>query len=203
MWHKTRATELLKIKYPIIQGPFGGRFSTAELVATVSNGGGLGSFGLNSYAPDEIPSVNERIQQLTQKPYALNLWVPLNPDPASGFSQEEFSKLKELFKPRFEAMQVALPDTFNPATQNFDLQVEAILTARPPVVSFIFGIPSQEIIREFKGQKTITMATATSPEEALKIEAAGIDLIVLSGMEAGGHRGSFLKKGRRFFETNE
>lgn len=40
MWYKTKATEILGIEYPIMQGPFGGGFSTAELVAAVSNEGG-------------------------------------------------------------------------------------------------------------------------------------------------------------------
>jgi len=193
MWNKTRATELLKINYPIVQGPFGGRFSSVKLVSTVSNLGGMGSFGLNSYTPEEILGVDKEIKQLTNKTYALNLWVPLKDDPAHSYEKKDFEELKKLFKPYFEEMQIPLPDLANVKTQNFERQVESVLEAKPPVASFIFGIPSREIIAELKKRGITSMATATTLEEAAMIEEAGIDLVIASGSEAGGHRASFIK----------
>src|SRR5690606_29205117 len=114
MWNKTKATKLLKIKYPIIQGPFGGRFSSVKLLSTVSNMGGLGSFGLNSYSPDEITEVDKEIKKSTNNPYALNLWVPLKDDPAVIYSKKDFQKLKKKFKPYFDEMNLPLPEMINP-----------------------------------------------------------------------------------------
>lgn len=193
MWNKTQATELLKIKYPIIQGPFGGTFSSAKLVSTVSNLGGMGSFGLNSYSPEEILEIDKEIKQLTNKTYALNLWVPLKNDPTDNYEKDDFEELKKIFKPYFDKMQIPLPEMPNPKTQGFEIQIEAILKTKPPVASFIFGIPPKEIISELKKRAITSIATATSLEEAALIEEAGIDFVVASGSEAGGHRASFIK----------
>jgi nitronate monooxygenase len=193
MWNNTKTTQLLGLQYPIIQGPFGGRFSSARLVAAVSNGGGMGSFGLNAYAPQEILEINKEIKALTDKPYALNLWVPLENDPIDTFTPEDLEGLKETFTPLFEAWQVPLPEAPPRVEKKFELQVEGLLASRPPVASFIYGVPSGEIIRELKQRGSLTIATATTLDEALLIEEAGIDLVVASGAEAGGHRASFLK----------
>lgn len=193
MWNNTLATELLTIKYPIIQGPFGGRFSSVKLVSTVSNLGGMGSFGLNSYAPDEMLVVDKAIKQATTKPYALNLWVPLVNDPIDHFKKKDFEKWKDEFKPYFDKMELPLPEFPQKKQRIFELQIESILRAKPPVASFIFGIPSPDILAALKKRGIITMATATTLEEALMIEEADVDIIIASGSEAGGHRASFIK----------
>jgi len=193
MWNKTLATKVLSIKYPIVQGPFGGNFSSAKLVSTVSNLGGMGSFGLNSYSPEDILRIDREIKNLTKKPYALNLWVPLRDDPVDTYDKTDFEGLKKVFDPYFEEMQIPLPQLPNTEKQDFEMQVESVLKAKPPVASFIYGIPSEDIILEFKKRGVITMATATSLDEASMIEEAGIELVIASGSEAGGHRASFLK----------
>jgi nitronate monooxygenase len=55
-WNKTRVSSILGIEYPIIQGPLGG-LSTQRLTATVSNFGGLGSFGAHGLGPSAIKDV--------------------------------------------------------------------------------------------------------------------------------------------------
>jgi nitronate monooxygenase len=62
-----------------------------------------------------------------------------------------------------------------------------------PVFSFIYGIPPKEILDEARKHDIVTIGTATTPEEAIALEQAGVSLIVASGFEAGGHRGSFLR----------
>ncbi|ELR69518.1 Enoyl-[acyl-carrier-protein] reductase [Fulvivirga imtechensis AK7] len=193
MWNKTRVTDLLRIKYPIIQGPFGGRFSSAKLVATVSNSGGLGSFGLNACTPKEITRINAEIRSLTNKTYALNLWVPLKHDPLLHYRSEDFEALKQRFQPYFDELRIPQPEFSIPDSPNFDDQIKAVLKARPPVVSFIFGIPPQNYILELKKTGIVIIATATTVDEAVLAEQAGVDLVVASGTEAGGHRASFLK----------
>ena len=194
MWSKTKVTELLHIKYPIIQGPFGGSFSSAKLVSSVSNLGGMGSFGLNSYSPSKILAINTEIKSLTQKPYALNLWVPLKNNLEKPFSKKDFEYLKVTFKPYFDLLDLTIPDLPElPKGQDFEEQVEAVLKSKPPVVSFIFGVPSKNIVSELKQRKIIIMATATTLEEAKLLEEAKIDIVIASGKEAGGHRASFIK----------
>ena len=75
MWYQTKVSEQLGIKYPIILGPLGAGYSTENLVAKVSNLGGLGSYGAVELSPEQILEVDKSIRKLTDKPYALNLWV--------------------------------------------------------------------------------------------------------------------------------
>ena len=88
MWTKTRITKLLGIEYPIIQGPFGGGVSSGKLTSTVSNLGGMGSYGMNHLSPPEIIEMNREIRTKTGKPYALNLWVSNKDEHADDYSAE-------------------------------------------------------------------------------------------------------------------
>src|SRR4051794_27645954 len=74
----------------------------------------------------------------------------------------------------------------------FESQARVIIDAKVPVFSFIFGVPPKEILDECKKQKIITVGGATTPEEAIALDKAGVDAIIASGFEGGGHRGSFL-----------
>ena len=192
MWNITSVTQTLGINYPIIQGPFGGRYSSAKLVAAVSNAGGLGSFGLHAYPPEEILKIGAEIRSLTTKPFALNLWVPLKDDPAHSYSTEDFNNLKEHFSPLFNQLQLPVPEAPQVQVLDFEQQLEAVLQVRPAVASFIFGVPSREAIKELKQAGIRLIGTATTAEEAALVEEAGLDMVVASGAEAGGHRASFL-----------
>ena len=66
-----------------------------------------------------------------------------------------------------------------------------LLEERPRLVSFHFGLPSQQKIAALHAAGIVLLATATSVSEAKAIAAAGIDAIVAQGYEAGGHRGTF------------
>lgn len=192
-WYNTEVTKLLGINYPIIQGPFGGNYSSAQLVSVISNLGGMGSFGAHSYSPEDILDINKSIKNLTNKPYALNLWVPLNTNEIHKYTEREFEQLKNMFKPYFDELQVDMPEMQNTTGHDFEKQVEAILESRPVVFSFIFGVPSKEILEACKKRGIKTIGTATTVDEALLLEEAGVNLIVATGFEAGGHRPSFLK----------
>jgi nitronate monooxygenase len=77
--------------------------------------------------------------------------------------------------------------------QRFEDQVEAVLECKPPVFSFVFGIPSADILESCRRAGTITAGAATTVDEAIAMDNAGVDVIVASGFEAGGHRVSFLR----------
>lgn len=193
MWNKNRITELLKIPYPIIQGPFGGGFSTVNLVSTVSNSGGLGSFGAHNISPSQITSTIEEIKSKTNKPFAINLWVS-NEDPGlSEINESVFNEISNLYKNYFESAQVSQPKFPTKFGENFEDQIEAILESRPPVFSFVFGIPSAAVLERCRRNGILTIGAATTLDEAIAIENAGVDCVVISGFEAGGHRPSFLK----------
>jgi nitronate monooxygenase len=192
MWYKTKATEILGIDYPIMQGPFGGGLSTVELVATVSNAGGLGGYGAYTLSAQEIYEVDKKIKAATNKPYNLNLWVSDTDSPDGSVSDEHFEAAKLLFEPYFDELGIPLPE--KPATfrSRFENQVQVILDARPKVFSFMFGIPPADILEQCRRLGIKTIGAATTLDEAIALEAAGVDLIIASGFEAGGHRPSFL-----------
>lgn len=192
MWNKTRVSEILNITYPIIQGPFGGGYSSVELISKVSNAGGLGSFGAMALTPEEIIETNNSIRAATTKPYAINLWVSDRDEELSGYDDKAYSKLKDLFKPYFDEFKIPLPDMPVITSPRFEDQIVALLDARPPVFSFIFGIPPVNIFKECRKRNIRIVGTATTPDEAIAIEEAGADIVILSGFEAGGHRGSFM-----------
>jgi len=187
-----RFTQQLGIVFPVIQGPFGGGLSTVQLTSIVSNSGGLGSYGAHILEPEKIVGLVREISDHTSQPYAVNLWISDHDAGGLHISQAEFDQIFTLFEPYFRELDVekpALPQRFH---NSYAQQVEALLEARPPVFSFVFGIPSKSVVAECKHRSIITIGAATSIQEALALEAAGIDMIVATGFEAGGHRPSFL-----------
>src|SRR2546428_10969462 len=109
MWYHTKATKLLSIDYPILQGPFGGGLSSVELVATVSNAGGLGGYGAYTLEPQEIYELNKQIKAATNKPYNINLWVSDTDAPDGTVTDEQYEQAKQLFKPFFDEAGIPLP----------------------------------------------------------------------------------------------
>jgi nitronate monooxygenase len=192
-WTETEITRLLNIPYPIIQGPFGRGGSSPLLAATVSNAGGLGSFGANDLAPEDITKVAAEIRRLTDKPFGMNLWVSTFDPGGDTPEQAAYERVMALLAPYYEELGVKPPPVPTAKAPNFDDQVAALLEASPAVFSFVFGIPSPEILRTCKHKGIITAGAASTVDEAVAMESAGVDLVVASGFEAGGHRPSFLK----------
>ena len=185
-WPRTRAAELLGIRYPIVQAPMAGA-TTPELVAAVSEAGGLGSVGAARTDPDELRATIRRIRELTDRPFNVNVfaWPPFDAeaDPAGVLSA---------LMPLYEEVGVAAPSEvrapFDPSTL-LERQLTVVVEEKVPVFSFTFGIPPLD---EVRAAGTVIAGTATTPAEAVALERAGVDLVVAQGSEAGGHRGTFL-----------
>jgi nitronate monooxygenase len=192
MWYNTKATALLGIDYPIMQGPFGGNLSTVELTAAVSNAGGLGGYGAYTMSPQEIFDVNKQLKAATNKPYNINLWVSDHDIPQSGLSDEQYKKTTALFKPYFDEVGIPLPEKPAPFQSRFENQLEVILDIKPKVFSFMFGALSADVLEQCKRSGIVTVGAATTLDEAVFLESTGADMIIASGFEAGGHRPSFL-----------
>src|SRR6185437_8765525 len=91
--HTTKAVRRLGVRFPIVQGPFGGGLSTARLTATVSNMGGLGSFGAQNVPPHDIGRIANAIRLLTSQPFAVNLWVSDRNASDPQLTEAEFERL--------------------------------------------------------------------------------------------------------------
>tara|TARA_R110002072_G_scaffold166949_2_gene320316 strand:+ start:210 stop:1280 length:1071 start_codon:yes stop_codon:yes gene_type:complete len=185
-------TALLGIDHPVIQGPFGGGLSRAGLTAAVSNKGGLGSFGAEPLSPREIEQTARDIRALTDRPFNLNLWVSRADAGGARPAPRDLERAWRLFEPYFAELGLARPDFEDRPDIAFADQADAVLAARPAVFSFVFGIPPVAVLRECRRLAIVTMGAATSVAEAEALDAAGVDLIIATGLEAGGHRVSFL-----------
>ncbi|WP_033790039.1 NAD(P)H-dependent flavin oxidoreductase [Pantoea septica] len=179
----------LQIAFPLIQAPMAG-VSTPELAAAVSNAGALGSISLGAATPAQAYAMLERLRQLTAAPINVNLFCHA---PPQRNAERERAWL-ERFAPLFAQYGAPPPPALTEIYPTFDAGsplLEPILEAAPAAVSFHFGLPEQRAIDRLKKQGILTLASATSVEEARQIAAAGIDFVVAQGFEAGGHRGIF------------
>lgn len=184
----TKLLDLLGIEHPIIQGPMAGGPSTPELVAAVSNAGGLGSLGAAYLPPDQITESIRRIRSLTSKPFNVNLF-------AGGWNtNDDFDAgpMIELLGEVHRRLGLPPPVVPKPAPDPFPAQLEAVLDAGPPIFSFTFGIPDRDAMSRLKARSIRVLGTATTVEEARQLEQADVDAIVAQGLEAGAHRGTFL-----------
>ena len=191
-WNRNGLTSKLGINYPIIQGPLGG-LSSQRLTAAVSNLGGLGSFGAHGLPPEAIKDVIAQIRSLTSKPFAMNLWVSMEDEGARTSDENAFNRSLAPLAVHLAALGAPRP-TYRPYSPiRFEDQARVLLDANVPVFSFIVGIPPREILEECRTKGIVTIGAATTPDEAAALQEAGVDAIVASGFEAGGHRGSFLR----------
>ncbi|MEV7874263.1 nitronate monooxygenase [Microbacterium sp. NPDC089188] len=184
-----RLQRLLGIDVPIVLGPFGG-LSSVELTAAVSDGGGLGSFGLYGYPPARIRETVSALRAATARPVAVNLWMPRGDEVTP--LDVDVQPFLDAARPLFDAAGVAVPtppDSFLPP---IDAQIDAVLDARPDVVSVVFGVPDANTLDRARERGIVVIGTATSVAEARALEEAGVAAIVATGAEAGGHRVSFL-----------
>ena len=193
MWNKTKFTKLLGIDYPIVQGPFGGGLSSVELTSTVSNAGCLGSFGGQPFTSRKIIETCKEIRRFTNKPFNINLWVNDRDASLATFGNDDYDKLTKLFEPYFRELGLAIPERPTDLGAAFNEQLEAIYEAKPAIFSFVYGIPSSDILENCRRLGIKTVGAATTADEAIALENAGVDALVATGFEAGGHRVSFLK----------
>jgi len=191
LWTENRLTSRLGLQYPIIQGPLGG-LSSQRLTAAVSNYGGLGSFGAHGLKPAAIRKVIHDIKALTPKPFAMNLWVSMEDEGALTSAEEAFHRSLAPLAKHIESVGGAKPSYRPYEPIRLEDQVQVLLDEGISVFSFIYGIPSRQILDEFRRQGIALIGTATTVDEAIALEQAGVDVIAASGFEAGGHRGSFL-----------
>jgi nitronate monooxygenase len=185
----TDLTKLLGIEHPIIQAPMVG-VSTPQLAAAVSNAGGLGSIGVGASTAAQARATIAEVRALTDRPFNVNVFThrPAQPDP-----EREAAWLAWLaghFQQQEAAPPAALREIYTSFLADPDM-LEMLVQERPAVVSFHFGLPTPEQVRALHDAGIVLLGSATSPQEALAVQAAGIDAVVAQGTEAGGHRGMF------------
>lgn len=183
---KTEICQLFKIEYPIIQAGMAGGPTTVELVAEVSNAGGLGTLGAAYMTPDALRQAIKEIQSKTGKPFGVNIFA--------STEQDDFSRLSEVqqaLNPFRSALQISnLQSAYsspNWSAEQFDICIEEGV----PIISTAFGCLSREQMTIAKKKQVKTIVMITTVEEAKLAEASGAHAVVAQGSEAGGHRSTF------------
>jgi nitronate monooxygenase len=177
----------LGLDHPIIQGPMGGGHSTPELVAAVCNAGGLGSLGCAYMTPEQITADIRRTRELTDQPFTINLF-------AGGYHVEPGVDPAPMLSVLGEAhahLRLPPPAAAAVPPDRFPAQFEAVLKAHPAIFSFTFGIPPRDYLLRLRQAGIAALGTATTVEEARRLQEAGVDAVVAQGEEAGAHRGTF------------
>ena len=160
--------------------------STPEMAAAVSDQGGLGSLPVGGLSPDVIRQTKE----MTDRPFAVNLFVHDIP----ACSETEVSAMQELLLKLAHKRGYPLDenDLSNFTFYTYQDQLEVLVDEKISVISFTFGCLDAPSIRLLQSKGMVLMGTATCVEEALFLEEKGIDMVVVQGIEAGGHRGTFM-----------
>jgi nitronate monooxygenase len=182
----TRLTDLTGTRYPIVQAPMAGGLTTPELVAAVSEAGALGSIGAAVLSPDELRSAIQAVRQLTGQPFAVNLFAPL---PRPDFDRAAIEAMNGVLARMRDELGLPPPAALPaPPTYTFADQLAVVAEERVPIFSFTFGLPPLEQVKE---AGCVVLGTATTAAEAEELVAHGVDVVVVQGFEAGGHRGTF------------
>ncbi len=184
---------LLGISQPLIQAPMAG-VQGSSLAIAVSEAGGLGSLPCAMLSPEQIRAEIEAIRAATAKPYNLNFFCHASP-PASVATPEREAAWRALLEPYYaehgiDAASIAAGAARAPFS---DALCDLIEPYRPPVVSFHFGLPAAPLVARVKAWGGKVLSSATTVAEAQWLEAHGADAIIAQGIEAGGHRGVFLR----------
>lgn len=171
------------LQLPILMAPMAGA-SPVALAAAVARAGGMGACGALLMDLDAIAEWIAGYRSASDGPLQMNLWVP---DPAPARNADREAAIGT-FLSRWGPTQDTL--TADVAVPFID-QCDALLDARPAVMSSIMGLFPEDIVERMKSRGIRWFATATTVSEAREAERAGADAIVAQGAEAGGHRGAF------------
>ena len=185
-WSESQLTALVGSRHPIVQAPMAGA-TTPALAAAVSNAGAIGSLGAAMLGPDALRDQIRETRALTDGPFGVNLFVPVELT-ENVASVEAMREALSGWRERLGVAESGPAPATNPP---FDDQVEVVLEARPALFSFTFGVPPADRIDALRDAGIAVAGTATTADEAVVLEAAGCDLVVAQGSEAGGHRGTF------------
>ena len=181
--------DLFEIELPIIQAPMAGVQGSALAIA-VSNAGGLGSLPCAMLSLEAMREELTKLRAGTARPYNANFFCHTPPQPDAAREAVWRAALAPYFAELgVDAGQIAPASVRAP----FSAEMATVLEEfRPPVVSFHFGLPSEELLARVRRCGTKILSSATTVDEARWLEARGVDAIIAQGLEAGGHRGLFL-----------
>jgi len=180
----TQFCETYELRIPILMAPMAGA-CPPSLASAVGSAGGMGACGALLFDADKIAAWVAEVRASTNGAFQLNTWIP---DPEPNRDAEHEKAVREFLGQWGPAVSEEEADQ---PQMDFTEQCNAMIAAGPRVISSIMGLYPPDVVQTMKQEGIHWFATATTVNEALAAEAAGADVIVAQGMEAGGHRGAF------------
>ncbi|WP_435212148.1 nitronate monooxygenase [Streptomyces sp. bgisy034] len=172
--------------HPIVQAPMAGGVSVPHLAAAVSEAGGLGFLAAGYKTADGMYQEIKQLRGLTQRPFGVNVFMP-QPEYADAAAVDVY---RHQLAGEAAWYEVELGDPDSGRDDGYDAKLAVLLDNPVPVVSFHFGVPGAEVLESLRRAGTVTLVTATTPDEALAVQRAGADAVIVQGVEAGGHQGT-------------
>src|SRR4051794_7996179 len=186
---ESRVPRLFGIELPIIQAPMAGA-STPEMAIAVSNAGGLGSLPGAQYSAVELRAVIDTVRAGTDRPINLNFFA--HREPSDNSAQQ--ADWRRLLAPYYAeaGLDPGMQAAGTRRAPFDDASCAIVEEYRPEVVSFHFGLPAPTLVERVKRSGAKVISSATTVAEARWLETHGVDAVIATGIEAGGHRGNFL-----------
>jgi nitronate monooxygenase len=184
----SRFMQRWSMRVPVIQAPMGGGPTTPALVAAVCEAGGMGSVAAAYLSPGQIDRDLREVKSLTSRPFAVNLFSPAADQPLRG----DVAAVTALLAREHERLGLSPPTLPPTPKEDFDAQLDSVLAHGVPILSFTFGLLPEPRMKQLRDRGIYTIGTATTVREAIALEQAGCDAVVVQGAEAGAHRGTFL-----------
>jgi NAD(P)H-dependent flavin oxidoreductase YrpB (nitropropane dioxygenase family) len=174
-----------EMSIPLVAAPMSGGPTTPAMVSAATRAGGLGMLaaGYKTVAAVEAELKTVRAEGI---PFGINLFAP-NPLPIDPESYRAYATIIQK-----EADQFGLTLPVEPIEDNdrFDEKIALLLDDPVPMVSFTFGIPQRSVIAALQQANTVVVQTVTTPDEAAQAHDAGVDMLALQAVVAGGHSGT-------------
>ena len=193
---RTPLCDRLGIDLPILSagmGPIAG----PELVAAVSNAGGLGVLGCTSMTQDEMRAVIRRTRQLTDRPFGVDLILPARLEQSGMRASDVAARIPaahlELARRIAAELEVEPPSGRGGGERNAlgtdaEAQIAVVLEEQVPVFVGALGTPARFADRLHEAD-VVVMSVVGSTKQAVQVARDGADVVIAQGTEGGGHTG--------------
>ncbi|MEO8816324.1 MAG: nitronate monooxygenase family protein [Mycobacterium sp.] len=198
---RTRVAELLGVEFPICA------FSHCrDVVAAVSNAGGFGVLGAVAHSPQRLDSELSWIEQQTGgRPYGVDLLLPpkyvgaedggIDATQVRALLPEEHRAFLDDLLDRYGIAALAGEQRRSPGAglnvspKGYEPLLDVAFAHDIRLIASALGPPPPDLVERAHAHDVVVAALAGTKQHALRHAAAGVDLIVAQGTEAGGHTG--------------
>lgn len=188
---KTKLSEKLGLRLPIIQAPMAGGPSSQELVAACSAAGTLGCFGFAYTQPEDMEKQAAWVRAKTPRPFLVNLFGSPQPGEITPAAQRPALDAVARY---YAELGMPLPEPVKPPyAPDFTAQLAAVERIRPKAFTSHLAALPPAWLRRFQAAGILIGGSATNIAEAKDLESLGVDFVIAQGGEAGGHRGTWLR----------